>query len=313
MIEPGELRFLTVVLNSPSISAAARTLHVTQSAVSQRIAKIEKRIGVLLVDRSGRSPILTDEGRLVANGADGILVQLAGLNEQISRRRESIRGDLRVIAPLGFGRLHVAPIVAEFRRMHPEVHVDLRLSDRLGRHPEDSFDVMIFVGELPETNLVKRKLASNRRIACASPEFMSKVVHPRSPEELSQLDFIALYEDDSDGCAWRFTGPDGSSRVNLEPSFSSNDGEVTLAWALKGAGFIIRSEWILSEHLRDGRLVRLIPDYSLPEADVVALFADRNLRARRVQAFGDFIGRHLANAPWASDVVSPLQVQKRLG
>ncbi len=298
MIELAELRFLTTVLRSPSLSAAARTLNVTQSAVSQRIAKIEGRIGILLIDRSGRRPILTDEGRLVLEGASDIMAQLATLNEQVSRRQESISGELRIVAPLGFGRVHVAPIVAKFRQLHPEIHVDLRLSDQLGRHPDDTFDVIIFVGELPTTNLIKRKLAQNRRIACASPAFLSKINPPRTPDELSRLEFIALYEDDSSGCQWHFTGPGDPHSVKLEPSFSSNDGEVTLAWALEGAGFIIRSEWILNEHLRDGRLVRLLPEYRLPEADVVALFSERTLRARRVQAFGDFIGRHLATAPW---------------
>lgn len=298
MIEPGELHFLSVVLSSPSITEAARSLRVTQSAVSQRISTIEKRLGILLINRSGRHAILTDEGRLVAGAANDLLQRLSNLNEQVARRRGSVCGKLRVVAPLGFGRAHVAPIVSEFQRMYPEVDVDLRLSDRLGHHPEESFDVMIFIGELPETNLVKRKLATNRRIACASPEFLSNKELPLTPEALSQLDFIALYEDDNDGCSWRFSGQTGSTRLNLEPSLSSNDGEVTLSWALQGRGFIIRSEWILSEHLREGRLIRLVPDYNLPEADIVALFPDRNLRAHRVQAFSDFISDQLAHPPW---------------
>lgn len=298
MIELTEVRFLTTVLNSPSLSAAARTLRVTQSAVSQRLAAIEQRIGVLLIDRSGRQPVLTDEGRLILEGAGGLLAQLAALNEQIARRSRAISGELRVVAPLGFGRVHVAPIVAEFRRINPQVHIDLRLSDRLGRHPEEGFDLVIFLGALPVTNLVQRKLATNRRIVCASPEFLSKIEQPRSPADLARLEFIALYEDGNDGCNWRFTGPAGTSGVKLSPTLSSNDGEVTLAWALRGDGFIIRSEWILNDHLRDGRLVRILPDYSPPNADVFALFSDRSLRARRVQAFADFIARHMANAPW---------------
>lgn len=298
MIKPSDVSFLHTLLNAPSLSAAARTLLVSQSAVSQKLARIEKRLKTHLVDRSGRSPSLTDEGKLVLQCCDGVLSQMAELNEQLASRNNTVNGELRIIAPLGFGRVHIAPIVSHFKRTYPEVEVMLTLSDRLGRHPQDGFDIMICVGQLPQTNLIRRKLAQNRRLVCASPALLAKSIRPRRPDELHDLAFIALAEDGSDGCHWRFEKDGRKESIALSPSLSSNDGEVTMGWALDGAGFIIRSEWIMHQHIRDGRLVQLIPTYALPDASVVALFTSKNYRTQRVRAFTDFIETRLSDPPW---------------
>ncbi len=303
MLATDDLRFFLAVAEAPSLAAAARALDVSPPAVTQRLRGLEERLGVHLVDRSGRHLALTDEGELVAERGRAVLDALGDLDEALAARRGRVVGHLRVVAPLGFGRAYVAPVAGAFQQAHPEVAIDLVLSDRLGGVPEGTFDLAIHVGEIAQAapGLIVRRLAPNDRVVCAAPSYLAARGEPASPQDLHVHVCIALRENDEDVTLWRFRRDGAETRIRIEPLLASNDGEVVRGWALAGRGIIQRSEWDVAADLRAGRLVRLLADHALPEAPVMALLgAPRRARAARTGRFLDALAAALDPPPWRS-------------
>ncbi|MGU3538052.1 LysR substrate-binding domain-containing protein [Methylobacterium sp. A54F] len=302
MLDTNDLRFFVTVAASPSLAAAARSLNVTAPAVTQRLRGLEKRLRVHLVDRSGRGLTLTNEGELLAERGRALLGGFDDLNDALAERVGRVTGHLRIVAPLGFGRRHVAPVAAAFRVRHPGVRIDLLLSDRLGRIPAETWDLAIHVGEIRDAtpSLTVRALAPNDRILCAAPAYLARHPAPRTPAELRDHACIALRENDEDVTLWRFRAVDGSeARVRVDAGLVSNDGEVVRGWALAGLGVIVRSEWDIADDLRAGRLTRLLDGYALPSAPVVALLgSERRSRAARTEKFLEALGRSFEPIPW---------------
>ncbi|OAS26839.1 LysR family transcriptional regulator [Methylobacterium platani] len=301
MLGTDDLRFFLAIADAPSLAAASRALDVSAPAVTQRLRALEERLGVHLVDRTGRHLALTDEGELIAERGRAVLDALGDLDEALAARRGRVVGHLRVVAPLGFGRAYVAPVAAAFQEAHPDVAIDLTLSDRLGGMPEGAFDLAVHVGGIAQAapGLIARRLAPNDRVVCAAPAYLAGRAPPTAPADLRSHACIALRENDEDVTLWRFQRGDTEERVRIEPRLSSNDGEVVRGWALAGRGVILRSEWDVADDLRAGRLVRLLPDYALPEAPVVALLgAPRRARAARTRRFLDALAAALDPPPW---------------
>ncbi|KMO25391.1 LysR family transcriptional regulator [Methylobacterium indicum] len=301
MLATDDLRFFLAVAEAPSLAAASRALDVSPPAVTQRLRALEERLGTHLVDRAGRHLALTGEGELLAERGRAILDALGELDEALAARRGQVVGHLRVVAPLGFGRRHVAPVAAAFQAAHPEVAIDLTLSDRLGGVPEGTFDLAVHVGEIAGAapGLIARRLAPNARIVCAAPAYLAARGEPSVPDDLRRHACIALRENDEDVTLWRFARDGREARVRIEPRLASNDGEVVRGWALAGRGVILRSEWDVADDLRAGRLVRLLQDFAAPEAPVVALIgARRRARAARTRRFLDALAAALDPAPW---------------
>ncbi|MEP6619410.1 MAG: LysR family transcriptional regulator [bacterium] len=299
MLTSQDIYFFSVVARSASLAAAARTLDVTPSAVSQRLRQLEERVGVSLVSRTSRQITLTDEGQLLAERGGAINDELSDLAESLTARGGVVSGHLRVFAPLGFGRRYVAPAVSAFCAAHPDVTIELQLSDRLGRVPESAWDVAVHIGLLHDSSLIAHRLAANARCACASPEFLARHGRPTDPSQLRAFDCIALRENDEDVTLWRFADGAGQpAHVRIEPRLASNDGDVVRAWALESRGIIVRSEWSVMADLRAGRLVRVLGQYSLPSADIVALVASRQGRSARTSHFIRSLRKAMSPAPW---------------
>lgn len=304
MLTTADLEFFATVSRAPSLASAARELDVTPSAVTQRLQDLERRVGVRLVERSGRRIALTDEGELLALRGQVISDDIAALGETLSARSGEVAGHLRVLAPIGFGRRYVAPIAAQFLTSHPAVTIDLTLSDRLGRIPETSWDVAVHIGELRETALVAQRLAPNARYLCASPAFVARFGTPKSPSALRDFRCIALRENDEDVTLWRFSRSGAAPvQVRIEPHLASNDGDVVRQWALDGHGILMRSEWSIADDLRSGRLVRLLEGYALPAADVVAFVGPRKGRSARTTQFVKLLKGALLPTPWRPSAV----------
>jgi DNA-binding transcriptional LysR family regulator len=295
-----DLRFFLTVASARSLADAARTLDVTPPAVTQRLAGLEKRLGVRLIERTGRRIALTDEGDLLAARGRRICDELGLLSDALGSRRRVIAGHLRVLAPLGFGHRYVAPAVARVRRDYPEVTATLTLSDRPGR-VEDSWDVMVHIGELRDSALVMQRIASNRRILCAAPSYVQRRGVPARPEDLRAHECIALRENDEDVTLWRFSGArNGSASVRIDPVLASTEGSVVHDWAVAGMGIMVRSEWDVARDLRDGRLVALLPEWRLPDADVIALLPSREVRSARTSHFLECLRAEIDAHPWAT-------------
>ncbi|MBL0939102.1 MAG: LysR family transcriptional regulator [Gemmatimonadaceae bacterium] len=300
MLSPTDLEFFAVVAQTPSLAAAARALDVTPSAVTQRLQELERRVGVRLVERRGRRPTLTAEGELLLAEGAQITEALALLHEQLAARRGEVAGPLRVLAPFGFGRRYVGPVAAEFRAIHPQVTIELTLSDRLARVPDASWDVAIHIGDEPSHRLRAEMLAPNARVLCAAPSLIAMHGEPTSPDDVRAMPCLALRENDEDVTLWRLRDASGRVRqVRITPVLASNDGDVVRDWALAGLGVMVRSLWSVADDLRDGRLVSMLPDWQLPAADVVAYAGAKRGRSARTTAFVAYLKERLTPAPWA--------------
>jgi DNA-binding transcriptional LysR family regulator len=300
MISTDDLRFFVTLAASSSLAAAARALNVTPPAVTQRLQLMEERLGLRLVDRSGRRMVLTDEGDHLAGGGRRILGEIGELADTLAARRAVVSGHLRVVAPLGFGRRYIAPAVARFRTLHPEVTLSLMLFDRPAQLAEDAWDLMLYVGQLRNSSLITQCLAPNERFLCAAPDYLARAGTPRQPRELLKHNCIALRENDEDVTMWRLKPVQRGkpAGIRIEPTLSSNDGEVTHAWALAGAGVIMRSEWDVADDLRTGRLVRVLNDWKLPSANILALLGARHGRSARTARFLEYLRTMLTPVPW---------------
>ena len=294
-----DLRFFVTLAESGTLAEAARRMDVTASAVSQRLRQLEQRLGVHLIHRSTRRFNLTDEGELFFTKALSLLAELDALIDSLRARSGEVAGTLHVRGPLGFGRQYLAAALADFHTQHPKLMVSLTLSDVLPSADADRFDLIVHIGDLPDSSMVAYPIAPNARVVCASPGYLERHPAPHRPEELAGHRCIVLRENEEDVSLWRFRTGRRDVAIRISPYMSSNDGEVVRAWARQDKGIIMRSEWDVAESLEAGRLVRLLDDWHLPDADIVALIPQRHGVSARVKLFVAFLqARFQPLPPW---------------
>ncbi len=294
-IQPADLGFFSVLAAAGSLSAAARELGVTTPAVSRRLALMEERLGVALVNRTTRRMSLTPEGETCLERARRILGEIRDLEEVLGASRSTPTGLLRVNATLGFGRSHVAPVISRFAREHPQVEVQLQLSVNPPPLTEDSFDVCVRFGAPPDARVIARHIAPNRRLLCASPAYLSRHAAPKVPGDLARHNCIGIRQGEEAWGVWRLTKGKGrhavTQAVRTKGTLATNDGGIAVGWALDGHGILMRAEWDIARYLKSGRLVPVLPDYYTPDADIYAIYPHRHQLAVRVRAFVDFLER----------------------
>jgi DNA-binding transcriptional LysR family regulator len=289
IIHSPDLSFFQEIVKQGSLSAAARELGVTPAAVSKRLAKIEESLGVPLVRRTTRRLSLTDEGELFLVNARRILTELEEMEQQVAQNRLAPKGLLRVNAPLGFGRTYISPIVSRFVKRYPAVEVQLQLTDHPLSLIDDTFEVGIRFGEIPDARLIARRIAPNRRLVCAAPSYLEAHGVPKVPHDLVHHNCIVLRQNEAAYGLWRFSKGRQTETVKVRGTLSSNDGEVALNWVLGGHGLMLRAEWDIAKYVRTGRLVILLEDYATEPADIFAVYSERQARSPRVRAFTDFL------------------------
>lgn len=288
-----DLEFFARLVTQGSLSALARELGVTPPAISARLSQLERRLGVKLLNRTTRRLAMTQEGELYLGTGSKLLEQVQELERMVSSSRELPRGLLKVNATFGFGRRHIVPALSEFRRQYPDVEVQLDLTDRPMNLAEFAFDVGIRLGELPDQRVVGRKLATNRRFVCASPAYLEQHGIPGLPDDLRSHRCLVLRENDTAYGTWHFTKGKRHELVKVHGTMSSNDGEATLRWALDGHGVLVRSEWDVQSYIDAGTLARVLPDWSLPSADIYAIYPERLNLSAKVRVFIDFLDAYL--------------------
>lgn len=292
-IQAADLGFFSTLASAGSLSAAARELGITTPAVSRRLAQMEARLGVGLVNRTTRRMGLTPEGELYLAHARRILGEIQNLGELLGASKSSPQGLLRVNATLGFGRTHIAPLISRFVRQHTGVDVQLQLSVNPPPLTEDAFDVCIRFGAPPDARVIARHIAPNRRLLCASPAYLKKHGTPRTPHELTRHNCIGIRQGEEAYGTWRLTHGRGrqavTEAVKTRGNLTTNDGEIAVNWALDGHGILMRAEWDIQRYLQSGRLVQVLPQCFTPDADVYAVYPQRHQMAARVRAFVDFV------------------------
>lgn len=290
-----ELEFFVILNRLGSLSAAARALDITPPAATMRLASMEKRIGARLLNRSTRKISLTPEGEIYLQHATRLIEELRELDEMVSGNQKAPRGALRVNAPLGFGRTVIAPLVSTFTEQYPEVEVQLEVTDRPIDLIESGFDLAIRFGELPDNRINARRIMSNRRFICASPRYLETHGIPKTLDELARHRCIVHRQNDDAYGVWRFLIDGRTEIVKIHGVLSSNDGAIVQGWAIDGQGIVIRSEWDVAKYLESGQLQRILPDFTLPSADLYAYYPSKHHLPTRVRAFINFLVEKLAS------------------
>ncbi|CAJ0698478.1 LysR family transcriptional regulator [Ralstonia holmesii] len=297
-----DLEFFTQLVKQGSLAALARELGVTPPAITARLAQLEKRLGVRLLNRTTRRLSVTHEGEIYLATGARLLEELQELEQTVSSSRGTPKGLLRINATFGFGRRHVAPAIVEFARRYPDVEVQLELTDRSVNLTDKAFDIGIWFGTVPDSRMVARKIVSNKRMLCASPSYLERAGLPQVPRDLQSHQCIVLRESDAAYGTWYLTRGSRQETIKVRGVLSTNDGETGVLWALAGYGILMRSEWDIHEHVRAGRLVPVLTDWTLPVADIFAVYPERANLSAKVSAFIDFLTEWFGKeASWASE------------
>ncbi|VVD68713.1 LysR substrate-binding domain-containing protein [Pandoraea fibrosis] len=299
MIQIEDLRLIEALAQSASLSAAARMLNVTPPALSARLRKLEATLGLALATRTSRQLSLTAEGERLAREGSALLAQLDALPESFRREDKRLTGTLRIAAPFGYGRHHVAPALARFAQLHPDLRLQLDLRETPWPDKHDS-DAVIHVGAVRDSSWIARALAPNERWLCASPTYLRQYGVPATPSDLLRHRCICIRENDEDVTLWRFRREVKSSSamprrasmrdsIRVVPAYTSNDGSVAREWAEQGLGLVLRSEWDTREAVAHGKLVRVLADWAFDSAPVTLLVPTRRGRTARLQALMAFL------------------------
>ena len=297
-----DLEFFTRLVKQGSLAALARELGVTPPAMTARLAQLEKRLGVRLLNRTTRRLSVTHEGEIYLATGARLLEELQELEQTVSASRGTPKGLLRINATFGFGRRHVAPAIAEFARRYPDVEVQLELTDRSVNLTDKAFDIGIWFGTVPDSRMVARKIVSNKRVLCASPDYLERAGMPQVPRDLQSHQCIVLRESDAAYGTWYLTRGSRQETIKVRGVLSTNDGETGVLWALAGYGILMRSEWDIHEHVRAGRLVPVLAEWTLPVADIFAVYPERANLSAKVSAFIDFLTDWFGKeAAWAGE------------
>ncbi|MBY6029063.1 LysR family transcriptional regulator [Halomonas sp. DP8Y7-1] len=288
-----DLAFFRQLALAGNLTATARELGLSLSAVSKRLKQIEARLGVELATRTTRRWTLTAEGeRYLARGM-ALLEELAELEESLGEDRRALAGPIRINATFGFGRRHVAPLLSDFCAQHPGIEASLELSNFPAPLVE-GVDLGIRIGEPPDSRLIARRLVINRRVPCASPDYLAQHGRPVAVSDLQRHACLVLRENDSDFAQWRFEDAQGKeASVKVGGRLASNDGEVIKRLALDGHGIMLRSWWDVCDDLAAGRLIQLLPGWQGVRADFFAVYAQRRHVPARLRALVDFLAKGL--------------------
>lgn len=296
----GDLSLFLRVLDLGSISAAARSLDLSVAVASQRLKRLERELGVRLLHRTTRQLHATPEGMLLAGQGRALVEDLEALTGGLRQGATEVSGTLRVTMSAAFGSLYISPLLPEFLALHPRVKLSVNLDDQIVDLVGSGFDLGIRVGALGDSGLVARQLATNRRVLCASPDYLRQHGTPRTPADLAGHECLLLVGSQGRQDVWRFTDRKGREIAQrVQGRFESNQGELLRDGAVAGLGIALHSVWHVHEQLRDGRLQVLLPDYPIAATGIHAVMPQRRLVPPRVRAFVDFLaGRLGENPPW---------------
>lgn len=278
-----DLRVFVVAAQLEGFSLAADQLCVSPAYVSKRIALLEQVLGVRLFVRSARQVRLSLEGKIALKWAQRLLEDMEQMQLEISQEQQVPKGRLRIVTSTGFGSLCVAPLLAQLADHYPELEIDLELLDRPVDLVSEGFDLELRIGGLLPQSMIARKLATNRRILCASPGYIEQHGNPKTIDDLHSHRCIAIRERDQSPGQWLLQGPSGSRTLELRAPMNTNNGAVAKLWCLKGQGIMLRSAWNVKEEIDTGKLVQVLPDYT-QEADIHAIYSTRLETSAKLRA-----------------------------
>ena len=296
-----QLESFVSVATRGGLTAAAIAEGVAPAIMGRRLDALEARLGVKLLVRTTRRITLTNEGSAFREDCQRLLAELANAAASVSAGGLKASGHLRITAPAGFGRRHVAPLVPRFRELHAEVTISLNLSDRVVDLAGEGFDCAVRVGDMPDSSLVSVRLADNRRLCVATPDYLRRHGTPQQPSELARFDCLTLSSDASQTRGWAFRINGELQHLKPGGPLDCSDGQVLHDWCWAGYGIAWRSTWEVEAEIAAGRLVAVLQDYDAPANGIFAVFPQRKHLPLRVRLWIDFL-KHSYGQPefWAA-------------
>ena len=288
-------RVFVQTVDAGSFARAARALDVSAAVATRQIAALEAHLGARLLNRTTRRMSLTDAGEAFYERARVILEQVAEAEAAAARETQSPVGLLRVSAPLSYGISHLAPVLARFRQRHPQLQLDIDLSDRVVDLAHDGVDVALRIATRLAPGIVARRIAPLDVVVCAAPAYLRRRGVPQEPAELAgheTLSFSYLWAGDE----WPFIAPDGSREtVHVHPAVHSSNGDLLRELAIAGGGVILQPRFIVEQALRAGTLVPILESYASFDLHLYAVYLSRRYLPSKVRVFIDFLLEDLAN------------------
>lgn len=295
---PSQMILFARVVESGSFSAAARVLNQSPSAVSRQIGHLEDRIGVRLLNRSQSGISLTEEGRAFHERCTLVAADVAEAEDFLSGMGGPPRGTLRVVATVAFGKAQLLPMLPGFLESYPDLRLSLELTDRPVDLAAEDVDVAIrFTEQIVDPNVIARKLARNRRVICAAPAYLDRHGTPKTPRELAhhnclRLAMVSRWND------WGL-GDAASDMPEVTGNFEANSADAIYHAALAGLGIARLSTYLVQQDLQSGRLVRVLPDYTQDDSNIMAIYAERRNLAPKIRVFIDYLASHFErDLPW---------------
>jgi DNA-binding transcriptional LysR family regulator len=283
-----EMRVFVAVVEAGSFVGAADAVALSKAAVSRIVSELEQRLGVRLLHRTTRRLSLTDEGEVFFARCKDLLAGVEEAEAEITERSGQAVGVLKVSAPFSYGVLRLAPLWGGFLAAHPQIQLEVTLSDRFVDLVDEGFDVAIRIARLPSSSLVSRRLSATRMVLCASPGYLKRHGTPHQPADLAGHAVLA-YSLLAAGDTWEFEGPDGPVAVRVQSRMRSNSGDICRAVALADQGIVLQPAFLVGEDLEAGRLVELMPEYKSPELGVYAVYPSRKHLLPKVRVLIDYL------------------------
>ncbi|MBV2194598.1 MAG: LysR family transcriptional regulator [Azonexus sp.] len=283
-----DLRLFCVVARNRSFAETARELGISKAVVSKRMALLEAAVQEKLFHRTTRNVSLTAQGEIVHQWAQRIREDIDLMGEAISREKAAPSGLLRICSSTGFGRSRLAPALSELARQFPQLEIQVELFDRPVDLVEEGFQLDIRLGHVHEGNVIKRRIARNRRVLCAAPAYLAQCGTPQILADLQNHRCIPIRERDQDFGRWELHGPAGVAAIKVSGPLSANNGEIVRQWAIDGHGIILRSTWDVGRDIAAGLLAPVLPQYFQP-ADVWAVYPSRLSVSAKVKVCVEFL------------------------
>jgi len=293
-----EMRVFAAVVDAGSFVGAADELDLSKAVVSRLVADMEARLRVRLLHRTTRRLSLTSEGEVFYQRCKELLASLDEAEAEITDRSGRAVGTLKISAPVSFGLLHLAPLWADFLASHPDLSLEVSLSDRMVDLVDEGIDLSIRIARLESSSLVSRRLSSTRMVLCASKRYLRAKGTPRQPQDLVQHDVFA-YSLLAMGDTWQFEGPAGPVAVRVHPRVRTNSGDTCRAIALAGGGIILQPMFMVEADLKSGALVELLPAFRSIELGIYAVYPTRKHVLPKVRLLIDYLAAAFAKRSWS--------------
>lgn len=282
------IKSFVMTVETGSLSGASRKSGLSIATISRQITSLEERLGLKLLIRSTRKIVLTEEGNTYYSSVKNILNDLEHLEINLKDKSEEPSGNLHISAPTLFGRNYLIPILAEFTTLYPQINLEITLLDRPVDLLDEGIDIAIRIGELEDSSLLRRELGKIRWVLCASPEYLKNNENPQNPNELIHHDCL-VYSQTKANNEWSFKDHNSVIKIKVPVKMRSNTLDAVVAFALKGRGIVMTPAWFVSEHIKDGSLRILMPEYEMNPRPISALFTHNHLLAHKVRILLDYL------------------------